>query len=682
MVTIKKPSGPSLAALTKFEELFAKQFPTAQLRRTNVIEKYEVIPTGSIALDCALGVGGYVEGRLIEDWGPDGSGKGHPVDHPVLTPDGWRRIGDLEEGDLVIGSDGLPIAVTGIYDRGELNINRVTFNDGAEVLCDDDHLWTVQASKGWVSYDTRTLRDEKSLKTPEGWNRYRIPLVQPVEHPTLDLPINPYLLGALLANGHLVGTPVIRTNDEHVRARVLALDEVIKEATSEKSTAKGLCINGIRDRLRVLGLYGHRSATKFIPEMYLRSGVRQRQDLLYSLLDCDGSSGRRTTYHTTSRRLAEGVVELVRSLGGIARIHHADREHPDGRPYTEYSVAILIANNPFSTPKKAAIWKTPTKLSRRMSSIEPAGRAEVRCIRVAAGDHLYVTKDHVVTHNTSRALIACAQAQKKHPGKMAAFIDMEAKLDLDWAVKLGVDLERMYHVKPDSAEELADIVKAMVQSNLVSILVIDSIGAMVNEEEQEKDANQRSVGTTPGIITRMVKIAASEAKKNGTVVYLINQVRANLGYGADTTAGGGFARAHATTHRLKSRTDGGQPFLMMGSGNSQVQVGVKLALKVEKNGVAPPKRTASVILITSPTEKYGMKIGFADQAAEAMGVGKLYGVIPRSGSMYTLPDGEVVKGADAAEARLREKPELIAEVRRLALESIASTVVQTELEEG
>jgi recombination protein RecA len=358
MVTVKRPSGPSIAALTKFEEVFAKQFPSANLRRTSVIEKYEVIPTGSIALDCALGVGGYVEGRLVEDWGPDGTGK------------------------------------------------------------------------------------------------------------------------------------------------------------------------------------------------------------------------------------------------------------------------------------------------------------------------------------TTRALIACAQAQKKHPGKMAAFIDMEAKLDLDWAVKLRVDLERMYHVQPDSAEELADIVKSMVQSDLVSILVIDSIGSMVNEEEQEKDANQRSVGTTPGIITRMVKIAASEAKKNGTVVYMINQVRANLGYGADTTTGGGFARAHATTHRLKSRLDGGQSSLVIGSGNNQVQVGVKLAIKIEKNGVAPPKRTAMVTLITSPTEKFGMTIGFGDQATEAMNVGKLYGVIPRAGSMYTLPDGEVVKGADAAEARLRENPALIEEVRRLALASIASTVTQTELEEG
>lgn len=670
------PPRPNKAALTKFEADFENAFGKNTLRRTARIEKYEVVSTGSIALDYALGVGGYIEGRMTEIWGPDGTGKGHPMDHPILTPEGWRRIGDLIEGDFVISRDGRPTEVTGIYDRGELDVYEVKFNDGASVTVDDDHLWTVRASKGWVTYDTRTLRTQKHLQTPEGWNRYQIPLVDHVQHPVFDLPIEPYMLGVLLANGHLDGTPVIRTNDEFVRSQVFTIashyGETVKEATSENSTAQGIAVHGMRDRLRFLGLYGTRSGTKFIPEQYLRADSPARAELLSGLMDCDGSSGARTNYHTTSRRLAEGVIELVRSLGGIARLYELDREHSDGRPYTEFTVRILIRACPFRTPAKSLIWKTPTKLSRRMVSIEPAGQAQVRCIKVAAEDSLYVIKDHVVTHNTTLSLIAIAEAQRKYPDRMTCFIDVEGKLDRQWAQDLGVDLSRMYHVNPPSAEEVSDIVKAMLQSKLISFIVLDSIGAMVNEEEMEKDADQRSVGTTPQVVTRMVKFAARLAEEARCHLLLINQVRANLSqFGGDTTVGGGHARGHATTVRLKARRAAGQP-MTIGSGDQAVQVAFKIALKVEKNQAASPGRTAIITIVNQPSTRFGMEIGIADRAGEAFDVGKKTGVLKRKGAVYTMPDGTEVKGEDRCRALLAERPDLVAEIRNQVILIITS----------
>lgn len=285
------------------------------------------------------------------------------------------------------------------------------------------------------------------------------------------------------------------------------------------------------------------------------------------------------------------------------------------------------------------------------------------------------------TAKSTMSLIGAAQAQAKHPAKMVGFIDMEAALDLEWARKLGVDLDRMYHVQPDSAEDLADIVKAMVTSGLFSFLVIDSIGGMVNEEEKEKNADERSVGTTPGIITRMVKIAATEARKTGTVVFMINQVRANLGYGSDTVSGGGFALKHSTTHRIKARTAPGQP-LTIGSGNEAVQVGVKLAFKVEKNKVAPPKRTAEITLINAPSEKYGTQIGIQDRAQEGFNVGKQSGVIARSGAKYALPDGTTATGEAAVVELLRERPDLIETIRQAALATLSGELTASEAEEG
>lgn len=663
------------AAQKKWEDAFKKTHGDTLVLGGEVLP-YEVISTGSLALDYKTGVGGLVEGRLTEYWGPDGIGKGHPVDTPILTPEGWRPIGEFIEGDLVIGSDGLSTRITGVYDRGVLNVFRVTFNDGASVLCDADHLWRVRAKKGWVTYSTRVLMEDKSLQDPEGWNRYRIPLVAAVQHDSVDLPIDPYLLGALLANGHLSGTPVIRTNDTHIIGRIEGVGEVTKEHTYANSTARGIAIHHLRDRLRVLNLYDTRSSSKFIPSVYLVAAETSRRALLAALLDADGSSGRRTEYHTTSSWLAEGVVALVRSLGGVARLRGYRREHPDGRSYSMFVVPILIGENPFTTPSKAAIWKSPTKLSRRMVSIEPEGQAEVRCIRVAADDSLYVTQDYIVTHNTTFALMAIREAQKKYPDKYAAYIDMEHKLDKPWAVAHGVDLDKLYIHTPDTAEDVADAMKDLVQDH-ISIVVLDSIGSMIPQAEIEKDAGDAVMAKVAKIVTRMVKIAAGRAAQTGTVVLLINQVRANLSYGATTTTGGGFALKHVTTMKMKFKRTGTEAFSIK-VGPEKVVVGHEIAVFTERNGVAPAYRTAIVAMFNQPTEKYG-SLGI-DKADEAATLGLSLKLIDQAGAWYTMPGtGERLHGREEVVEALRVDPKLVEEVRRQALESIASQVlVDTE----
>jgi recombination protein RecA len=279
---------------------------------------------------------------------------------------------------------------------------------------------------------------------------------------------------------------------------------------------------------------------------------------------------------------------------------------------------------------------------------------------------------------TTLSLILAAQAQKTYPHRQVAFLDMEHKLDRSWAQKLGVDLERLLHVQPESAEVLADMVKELITSDMVSLLVVDSIGSMVNQEEKDKDAAERSVGTTPGIITRMVKIAASEAREHQVAVFLINQVRANLGYGADTTTGGGFALKHSTTHRIKARKAAGAP-MTLGSGENAVQAAVKIALKVEKNGVASPGRTAILTVVTQPSEKYGMTVGIADLPREAFETGKKAGVITRSGANYTFPDGTEAKGGeDKAIELLRADPKLLESLRLAVVKAAQQSLDETQ----
>ena len=330
-----------------------------------------------------------------------GIGKGHPLTTPVLTPLGWMYVGDLDPGDEVIGADGRATVVEGVFDRGTLDVFTVRFNDGAEVTCDGDHLWRVQEKGRWSTLDTRTLASAGRLQTPEGANRYGIPLVQQVHHEPVDLPVAPYLLGVLLANGHLEGTPAVATNDPHVIAAVKASGETVKEHHGEGYSAHHLSIHDMRHRLRVLGLYGTRAASKFVPAVYLTADLTSRRALLAGLLDCDGSvrvSNGQAMFSSASSRLADDVVELARSLGGVARRRAYD--YPD-RPGVEHHVGVLVPDNPFTTPRKAQAWRRPSKMGRRIESISYAGREEVRCIKVAAPDSLYVVQNHVVTHNTT-----------------------------------------------------------------------------------------------------------------------------------------------------------------------------------------------------------------------------------------------------------------------------------------
>jgi MoxR-like ATPase len=330
--------------------------------------------------------------------GEAGNGKGHPVDTKVLTPQGWCRVGDIKPGDFVIGSNGKSTKVTNIFPRGKLPVSRVTMTDGSSVLVDNDHLWRVKPEKPTAKWRTMPTRDlaSESLTFSHGY-RWKIPMVQPVEFDSNEaLPIDPYLLGVLIANGALTsGEAVISTNDLQVINRCILRGANISERTptpARRWKAEG----NIWNKLRILGLAGLKSAEKFIPEIYLRSSIEDRRSLLAALLDCDGcTNGRHTMYDTMSEQLANDVIELVQSLGGTASSRVSDR---DGC----ITVAIALDKNPFLTSRKVALWDSVKHRQplRKIKSITQEGEAEVVCIQVEAEDHLYVTEDYIVTHNT------------------------------------------------------------------------------------------------------------------------------------------------------------------------------------------------------------------------------------------------------------------------------------------
>ncbi len=278
---------------------------------------------------------------------------------------------------------------------------------------------------------------------------------------------------------------------------------------------------------------------------------------------------------------------------------------------------------------------------------------------------------------TTLSLLSAAGAQAVLPDLRVGWVDVEHRLDIPWVVAHGVDLKRFMHVQPSNAEEVSDMVKDMCRSGLFSLVVVDSVGAMITEVEKDKDAKDSAMGKNAQAVTRMVKTAAPTADETQTTIIFINQVRANMGYGADTTTPGGFALKHATTTKVQiRRTSGGQ--LTAKVAGEDLTVGYQTTVDIQRNSVAPARRGVQFSLIHVPTSKFG-PVGI-DVAAEAVEIGRKTGAIDQSGSWYTVKlTGERVQGQDALIDLLRQQPDTVAKLRDHALSVISGSIPNEEV---
>ncbi len=385
-------------------------------------------------------------------------GRAQPLSSPVLTPSGFRPVGGLRVGDLVIGSNGRPTPVLGVYPQGHKEVFRLHAQDGASTLCCGEHLWHV-----FTAADRRRGKPGRVVETREmighlrtaHRHRFELPLLDaPVEFPHREVPLDPYALGLLLGDGCLTTktTPSFATAD---RELAFALEErldgiELRQKSSvdyELRHAGGhrggvIVANPVTSVLRELGLAGTRSNTKFAPDLYLHNELAVRLAVLQGLLDSDGGPvtqrGRtcRIQYTTCSERLSEDVSFLVRSLGGIAysRRRKAAGRPPGrakGRPVHHRSDAFVMdirlpdGIEPFRLGRKRDRYRRDGggRPMRFVHAIEPAGEAETVCIQVAAADSLYVTDDFLLTHNTlNDSFVILDEAQNTSPEQMKMFL--------------------------------------------------------------------------------------------------------------------------------------------------------------------------------------------------------------------------------------------------------------------
>lgn len=382
------------------------------------------IPFGFKYMDDAYPTG-MASGHFGVIMGYSGKGKSLDVDSVTYDKNGPKRFGDLKVGDYVMGRNGQETQVTGVYPQESREAYKITFSDGTSSIASPDHLWNIQTHKQRQikydqSYKTVTTKEliEKYLPREQGevnqngkrskiYHAY-LPMPEPVEFEKKDLAVDPYLLGALLANGYFGSTLnciEFRTNDSWISEKMSIGNPQlrIEEKKYESNTSGRWIIKGLGQYLNNFGFsIQTRSPNKFIPKEYLCGSIEQRKELLAGIVDCDSHlMGRnpmktRPIYETASRQLMDDFAHLVRGLGGIVE----EIKQDDRKENTYYRARFWTPFNPYTLPRLAETYDPSYKPMKAVESIERVEDRDMMCISVDAPDSLYLVDDFIVTHNT------------------------------------------------------------------------------------------------------------------------------------------------------------------------------------------------------------------------------------------------------------------------------------------
>ena len=372
------------------------------------------------------------------------SGKAGTLDSKVLTPTGWKRMGDIRIGDQAISVDGMPTRVNGVYPQGKKDIYRITMSDGAHTECCGEHLWFTETRNDrknqkrckdksrWAGSVKSTLEIMNSLRAyrrdAKKENNHKIPLVRPVQFDDQPIFVDPYLIGLLLGDGCLSATNAVTfaTSDKQLAEAVndalpnhmellyrRNYDYAIVNKDRPKTTGTRYTTNAIIEENKRLDMQTKRSHEKFIPDCYKFNSVDIRIATLQGLMDSDGTVDHRQgklSFSSSSERLSRDVMFLVHSLGGTASIHSKKKkytyngEKKVGRVTWEIQIKLPKNISPFRLERKANIYaKYISRMRdpiRTINDIEYVGKKEAQCISVEHPSRLYITDDFIVTHNT------------------------------------------------------------------------------------------------------------------------------------------------------------------------------------------------------------------------------------------------------------------------------------------
>ena len=265
---------------------------------------------------------------------------------------------------------------------------------------------------------------------------------------------------------------------------------------------------------------------------------------------------------------------------------------------------------------------------------------------------------------TTLALHCVAEVQKK--GGVAAYIDVENALDPVYAAALGIQTNDLLVSQPDSAEQALDITEAFVRSGAVEIVVIDSVAALVPQQEVDAEMGSSQVAVQARLMSQALRKLTSSISKTNCIVIFINQLRMKVGvmYGnPETTPGGNALKYYASVRIDVRRTETLK--------NGSEMYGNRTRCKVVKNKVASPFKTAEFDII------YGKGIS---KVGEILDIGASMGIIEKSGAWFSYNGERIAQGRDKARTYLEENPEVMAEIEEKIRNAGDEAIAQNEEE--
>lgn len=483
-------------------------------------------------------------------------GKAQPKNSRVKLCNGaWTTMGELKVGDSLASIDGRQSLITGIFPQGYRQVYRVTFSDGRSTRCCHEHLWSV-SRRDWKKKDkiVTTGKLISMLNAKRNRNRLFIETFSGEFGMSSGLPVEPWLLGFLIGDGDLAGAGIrfasadkelvdlVSESIPHGLHVVHSKNYDYRISQKNRGHVIGLAVqskNGLKVLLEELGLSGTDCYSKFIPQIYMESSKENRTALLRGLMDTDGWCEKNGSlmFCSTSQRLSEQVVELVRSLGGTATIrerkrptYHYKGEKRTGAPAYTCCLQYGDSKNLFTLKRKRARTKIMERIRRlNIVSIEPDGAEECLCISVSHPAQLYITDDYIVTHNTAIGLNIFKRACLMD-GVPSVFISLEQsytalmrRLASAWChinmrhLKRGqltdVEVARLhefnvaYRAAPAtiydfvdggaSADTVASVIKRIARKG-VKLVIIDYLQKVRPNERHEKRTYE--VGETSGTL--------------------------------------------------------------------------------------------------------------------------------------------------------------------------------------
>jgi len=271
---------------------------------------------------------------------------------------------------------------------------------------------------------------------------------------------------------------------------------------------------------------------------------------------------------------------------------------------------------------------------------------------------------------TTLALHAIAEVQKAWG--TAAFIDAEHALDPQYAAKLGVDIKSLIISQPDYGEQALEIVDALIHSNAVDIIVIDSVAALTPKAELEGSMGDSHMGLQARLMSQALRKITGAISKSWCTLIAINQLRMKIGVmfgNPETTTGGNSLKFYAS-QRIDIRK---RAAIEEGTGDDKKILGNIARVKVVKNKIAPPFREAEIeIMYNEGISKLGEII---DLAVEK-------GLVKKSGAFYTHGETKLGQGRDNVKQYLRENPKLITELEKEIKKPVIETKVAKSEKEG